>query len=192
MLQLTLNVPGPRYPGLTRSISWLLMSWLLASPGHQHPCYWLYKIGSSFARGLWNNLMVPQLIYYVNIWSRKCRNKLECTFEWNRMTILYYQNKQFNISWKISIYNSSTKVSNVYPNKNIICPPGRPDYHLAIRCLLRAGAISFFLDCRDINWKRQDCVSGLWQYNVIQKGLFVRKTHLRDKDYWNTVDNFSE
>ena len=41
---LTLNVQGASYLGLTRSISWLLMPWLLASPGHQHPWYWLCKI----------------------------------------------------------------------------------------------------------------------------------------------------
>ena len=35
----TLNVRGPSYLGLTRSISWLLMPWLLASPGHQQPWY---------------------------------------------------------------------------------------------------------------------------------------------------------
>ena len=42
---LTLNVQGPSYLGLSRSISWLLMSWLLASPGHQQPWYWLRRIG---------------------------------------------------------------------------------------------------------------------------------------------------
>ena len=42
---LTLNVPGPSYLGLTRSISWLLMPWLLASPGHQQPWCWLCRIG---------------------------------------------------------------------------------------------------------------------------------------------------
>ena len=55
---------GPSYPGLTSSISWLLMPWLLASPGHQHPCYWLCKMGnflSSIRKGfhgvhsLWRN-----------------------------------------------------------------------------------------------------------------------------------------
>ena len=34
---LTLNVRRPSYLGLTRSISWLLMPWLLTSPGHQQP-----------------------------------------------------------------------------------------------------------------------------------------------------------
>ena len=38
---LTLNVRGSSYLGLTRSISWLLMPWLLTSPGHQQPWYWL-------------------------------------------------------------------------------------------------------------------------------------------------------
>ena len=30
---------------LTRSISWLLMPWLLISPGHQQPWFWLCRIG---------------------------------------------------------------------------------------------------------------------------------------------------
>ena len=44
---LTLNVQGPSYLSLTRSISWLLMPWLLTSPGHQQPWYWLYIEQSS-------------------------------------------------------------------------------------------------------------------------------------------------
>ena len=48
---LTLNVRGPSYLGLTRSISWLLMPWLLTSPGHQQLWYWLCKICRS-----WSNL----------------------------------------------------------------------------------------------------------------------------------------
>ena len=43
--RLTLNVRWPSYLGLTRSISWLLMPWLLTSPGHQQPWYWLCRIG---------------------------------------------------------------------------------------------------------------------------------------------------
>ena len=46
---LTFNVQGPSYLGLTRSISWLLMAWLLTSPGHQQPWYWLYKICRSWS-----------------------------------------------------------------------------------------------------------------------------------------------
>ena len=42
--EFTLSVQGPSYLGLTRSISWLQMPWLLTSPGHQQPWYWLYRI----------------------------------------------------------------------------------------------------------------------------------------------------
>ena len=51
---LTLNVRGPSYLGLTRSISWLLMPWLLTSPEHQQPWYWLCRIGR-FLSYLWKN-----------------------------------------------------------------------------------------------------------------------------------------
>ena len=44
-MRITLNVRGPSYIGLTRSISLLLMPWLLTSPGHQQPWYWLCRIG---------------------------------------------------------------------------------------------------------------------------------------------------
>ena len=40
-----INVQGPRYLGLTRSVSRLLMPWLLESPKHQHPWYWPCRIG---------------------------------------------------------------------------------------------------------------------------------------------------
>ena len=54
----TLNMPGPSLLGLTRSISWSLMPWLLASPGHQQPWYWLCRIGRSlfYLRGNFNYL----------------------------------------------------------------------------------------------------------------------------------------
>ena len=41
---LTLNVRGPSYLSLTRLMSWLLKPWLLMSPGHQQPWYWLCRI----------------------------------------------------------------------------------------------------------------------------------------------------
>ena len=46
---LTLNVRGPSYLGLTRSISWLLMPWLLTAPGHQQPWYWLCRLCMSWS-----------------------------------------------------------------------------------------------------------------------------------------------
>ena len=48
LMNLTFNVGGPSYLSLIRSISWLLMPWHLASPGHQQPWYWLCKIGKSW------------------------------------------------------------------------------------------------------------------------------------------------
>ena len=48
-VDLILSVRGPSYLGLTRSISWSLMPWLLASPGHQQPWYWLCKISKSWS-----------------------------------------------------------------------------------------------------------------------------------------------
>ena len=46
---LTSNIRRPSYLSLTRPISWLLMPWLLASPGHQHPWYWPCRIGRSLS-----------------------------------------------------------------------------------------------------------------------------------------------
>ena len=46
---LTLNLRGPGYLGLTRSVSWLLLSWLLPSPGHQQTWYWLCRMGNSLS-----------------------------------------------------------------------------------------------------------------------------------------------
>ena len=39
--------PRPMYTRRTKSIPWLLMTWLLLSPGHQQPQYWMRKIGRS-------------------------------------------------------------------------------------------------------------------------------------------------
>ena len=39
----------PEYAGRTKSIPWLLMPWLLASPGHQQPWYWLCMISRSLS-----------------------------------------------------------------------------------------------------------------------------------------------
>ena len=45
--------------GFTRPLSWLLMLWLLAAPGHQQPWYWLCRISkflSSSSRRNFNDL----------------------------------------------------------------------------------------------------------------------------------------
>ena len=78
---LSLDVRGPSYLGLTRSVSWLLMPWLLALPGHQQPWYWLCKIGKSFSytRKDFNNL------WHVSV------------EEWNEMEIhVYVSSEKFS------------------------------------------------------------------------------------------------
>ena len=39
---------GKSYSGLTRPLLWMLLSWFLASPGHQQPWYWLLILSRSF------------------------------------------------------------------------------------------------------------------------------------------------
>ena len=73
-LLLTLSVRGPSYLGLTRSISWLLMPWLLTSPGHQQPWYWLYRICRSFS-------------YLRKCFKYLCQINVE---EWHKMQIYVY------------------------------------------------------------------------------------------------------
>ena len=77
---LTLNVRGPSYLGLTRSISWLLMPWLLTSPGHQQPWYWLYTICRSFSylRTIWSTCVI-------SMWRND--TKCECTFMFSVKTL---------------------------------------------------------------------------------------------------------
>ena len=57
------NVRGPSYLVLTRPMSWLLLPWLLALPGHQQPWYWVCEIDKSwsYTRTDFNNL------WYVNV-----------------------------------------------------------------------------------------------------------------------------
>ena len=69
--KLALNVRGPRYLGLTRSISWLLMHWLFTSPGHQQPWYWLWKPCRS-----WSYLNKDfKYLCHISMWSNgiKCK-----------------------------------------------------------------------------------------------------------------------
>ena len=70
IMMLTLNVRGPSYLRLTRSISWLLMPWLLTSPGHQQPRYWLYRIyvGPSLTWG--------RILSVKSMW----RNDIKCKY----------------------------------------------------------------------------------------------------------------
>ena len=66
---LTLYVRGPSNLGLARSISWLLMPWLLSLPGHQQLWYWLCRIARS-------------LSYLRNNFNYLCHINVE---EWHKM-----------------------------------------------------------------------------------------------------------
>ena len=66
----TIDVRGPSYLGLTRSISWLLMPWLLTSPGHQQPWYWQCRKGRflSYLRKDFNYLRHSNVEKWHKIW----------------------------------------------------------------------------------------------------------------------------
>ena len=79
---LTLNVRGLIYLGLTRSISWLLMPWLLTSPGHQQPWYWLWRICPGFTWGMilstcviwrWSNDMKCKYMFMFPLQNVACK-----------------------------------------------------------------------------------------------------------------------
>ena len=55
--KLILNVGGPSYSGSTLSISWLLMPWLLALPGHHQPWYWICWKGKFWLT--WERISTP-------------------------------------------------------------------------------------------------------------------------------------
>ena len=84
---LTLNVWGLSYLGLTRSTSWLLMPWLLVSPGHQQPWYWLYRMGRSLSClrkistscdiSMWKNDMKCKYIFLFPLKNLACKG-LSC------------------------------------------------------------------------------------------------------------------
>ena len=65
---------GPSYLGLTRSISCLLIPWLLASPGHLHQRYWLCRIDRS-------------LLYLRKHFNKLCPVNVD---EWHKMWIYVY------------------------------------------------------------------------------------------------------
>ena len=79
---LTLDVRGPSFLGLTRSISWLLMPWLLTSPGHQQPWFWLCRICRSFS-------------YLRKCFKYLCQINVE---EWHKMQInVYVTSEKFSM-----------------------------------------------------------------------------------------------
>ena len=90
----TLNIRGASYLSWTRSASWLLMPWLLASPGHQQPWYWLCITGRS-------------LPYLRKDFNDLCHVNAE---EWCKMWIYVYVpsenflNKELRSKWYICVF----------------------------------------------------------------------------------------
>ena len=85
----TLNVRGQSYLGLTRSISWLLMPWLLTSPGHQQPWYWLCRICRPFS-------------YLRKDFKYLCQINVE---EWHKMQIYVYDPSEKISMYRVKIWN---------------------------------------------------------------------------------------
>ena len=98
----THNVRGPSYLGLTRPISWLVMLWLLASPGHQQPWHWLCEISKSwsYTKKYFNNLQISWLVMlwllaspgHQQPWHWLC----EISKSWS------YMKNNFNNLWHVS------------------------------------------------------------------------------------------
>ena len=47
--ELTPLVLKPKFSRIIRPIPWLMMPWLLVSPGHHQPWYWLYMVDGSLS-----------------------------------------------------------------------------------------------------------------------------------------------
>ena len=100
-LHLILNVRGPSYLGLTSSISWLLMPWLLTSPGHQQPWYWLCSICMS-----WSYMRGDLSTYVVSMWSNDIKCKYMFMFPLKkigkRLKLLPHIPRASVLSWQYS------------------------------------------------------------------------------------------
>ena len=88
----TFNVRGPSYLCLTRSISWLLMRWLLAAPGHQQtmilnkltkavyckkkvsPAPIRRKISTMYSASVWKNYIKYNDIKYKKVFMFPLQN----------------------------------------------------------------------------------------------------------------------
>ena len=103
---LTLNVRRPSYLGLTRSISWLPMPWLLMSPGHQQPWYWLCRIcrSNSYLRKDFKYLcyinvehapaLKPECIYFkwqYHYICDECVKRISAMCEWSQCLTANYE-----------------------------------------------------------------------------------------------------
>ena len=114
---LTLDVRGPSYLGLTRSISWLLMPWLLSSQGHQQPWYWLCKIGVS-------------LSYLRKDFNYLCHVSVE---EWHKMKYMFlFPLKNLPCKGLNVLCNMSSMLFRPHYGSSYTVPPGNQSTVLAL------------------------------------------------------------
>ena len=97
-----LNVWGQSYLGLTRSIPWLLMPWLLTSPGNQQPWYWLYRICRFFS-------------YLRRDFKYLCQINVE---EWHKMQIHVYITSEKFSTWRINSLRPSDAYMRQWSNQH--------------------------------------------------------------------------
>ena len=72
---------------MTRSIPWLLMLWLLRSPGHQQPWYWLFRVNRSLS-------FMGKDFTYLCYWS---------VGKWYKMQIFFNDSKINSASLELSL-----------------------------------------------------------------------------------------
>ena len=101
---LTFNVRWPSFSGLTEYISWLLMPWPVMSPWHQHPLYWLWRIGraSFYIRNDFKYLC------HVNVENIRCKYTFmilcKCSMLGLMSAIIWYECISWkNIDWTIFV-----------------------------------------------------------------------------------------
>ena len=83
----TILILKARYSRITRSIPWMLMPWLLPSPSHQQPQYWLCRVNCPLSS------TKKDLDYLNSLAPGRCN----CDFE----------NVTFNLALLIGIFKSS-------------------------------------------------------------------------------------
>ena len=130
---------GPSYLGLSRSISWLLMPWLLTSPGHQQPWYWLYRICGSFS-------------YLRKCFKYLCQINVE---EWHKMQMKNLAREGLS-RWEIIL----TQTARLLLHDNT----KGPQLHFTCNYFIHQGVVSlkFYGLFKIILWKYPMPKSHLW------------------------------
>ena len=113
----------PGYPGLIRPISLLLMPWLLASPGHQQPWYWLCEIGLQVLVFHEEGFQLPVRCQCIGINVSICFVLQLCTGIRNitqKVTVVYIQlfKTCFQKKFKIQLVQSNT-INSLWPSDAI-------------------------------------------------------------------------